>query len=293
MDILTDGLIKCGLPQEVCAPLAEKMEAYIKEIVLFNSAYNLTNTSDHDELVTRHILDSLAAYKEIAQLAGKIAGSSPTMTDAPGAAGEAGVAMTGAACDVGVEPAGAGAAGEASQLTFADIGSGGGLPGIPLAAAFMLAGAAGMGSSGRTAGGTAGTGRTGGSDDTAGANAGTPQIHWQLVERMEKRCAFLENCAAILGLKNVTVVNSEAERLPEAAYDLITFRAFRPLDKKMTKTLLRIVKGGGHLCAYKAKLSSIQEEMEGIKSQVPDYRIAPLSVPGLEDSERNLVIIRK
>ena len=231
MDILTDGLIKCGLPQEACAPLAEKMEAYIKEIVLFNSAYNLTNTSDHDELVTRHILDSLAAYKEIAQLAGKIAGSSPTMTGA-----------------------------EAAQLTFADIGSGGGLPGIPLAAAFML--------------------------------AGLP-VQWQLVERMEKRCAFLENCAAILGLKNVTVVNSEAERLPPESYDLITFRAFRPLDKKMTKTLLRIVRPSGHLCAYKAKLSSIQEEMEGIKSLVPDYRIAPLAVPGLEDSERNLVIITK
>ena len=296
MDILKDGLIKCGLPQQVIEALAEKMEAYIKEIVLFNSAYNLTNTSDHDELVTRHILDSLAAYKEIAQLA-------------------AGTAMTEAACDVGVEPAGAGA-GEAAQLTFADIGSGGGLPGIPLAAAFMLAGAAGMGGSGRTACGTAGTERTGGSDDTAGTDAGStasandgsvaagslgaaantaacPQIHWQLVERMEKRCAFLENCAAILGLKNVTVVNSEAERLPPEAYDLITFRAFRPLDKKMTKTLLRIVRPSGHLCAYKAKLASIQEEMEGIKSQVPDYRIAPLSVPGLEDSERNLVIRRK
>lgn len=253
MDILTDGLIKCGLPQEVCAPLSEKMEAYIKEIVLFNSAYNLTNTSDHDELVTRHILDSLAAYGEIAQLAGKIAGSSPTMTEA--------------ACDVGVEPAGAGAVGDGlaggpagKQLIFADIGSGGGLPGIPLAAAFML--------------------------------AGLP-VQWQLVERMEKRCAFLENCAAILGLKNVTVINSEAERLMPEAYDLITFRAFRPLDKKMTKTLLRIVRPSGHLCAYKAKLSSIQEEMEGIKSLVPDYRIAPLSVPGLEDSERNLVIIRK
>ncbi len=228
MDILTDGLIKCGLPQEACAPLAKKMEAYIKEIVLFNSAYNLTNTSDHDELVTRHILDSLVAYGEIAQLA---AGA-----------------------------AGAGAAGEEAQLTFADIGSGGGLPGIPLAAAFML--------------------------------AGSP-VQWQLVERMEKRCAFLENCAAILGLKNVTVVNSEAERLMPEAYDLITFRAFRPLDKKMTKTLLRIVRPSGHLCAYKAKLSSIQEEMEGIKSLVPDYRIAPLSVPGLEDSERNLVIITK
>ena len=110
---------------------------------------------------------------------------------------------------------------------------------------------------------------------------------------MEKRCAFLENCAAILGLKNITVVNSEAERVAEAAYDIITFRAFRPLDKKMTKTLLRIVKLDGYLCAYKAKLSSIKEEMDAIKMLVPSYEVEQLSVPGLEDSERNLVIIKK
>lgn len=214
---LIDGLKKCGIPETAAEPLAQKMEAYIKEIILFNSAYNLTNTSDRDELVVRHIFDSLAAW--------------PKLTDI---------------CNDGV---------------IADIGSGGGLPGIPLAAAFMA--------------------------------AGISNVRFELVERMEKRCAFLENCAAILGLKNVTVVNSEAERVEPEAYDLITFRAFRPLDKKMTKTLLRIVKSGGHLCAYKAKASSIKEEMDGISTIVPEYEVCPLAVPGLEDSERNLVIIKK
>ena len=120
-----------------------------------------------------------------------------------------------------------------------------------------------------------------------------PEHNFTLVERMEKRCAFLENCAAILGLKNVTVVNSEAEHLPQEAYNLITFRAFRPLDKKMAKTLLRIVKPQGYLCAYKAKLENIKEEMSAITSLVPDYEVQPLHVPGLEDSERNLVLIKK
>ena len=216
---LIEGLKKCGIPESAAEPLAQKMEAYIKEIILFNSAYNLTNTSDRDELVIRHIFDSLAAWPKIADLAGPAS-------------------------------------------VIADIGSGGGLPGIPLAAAFSLL------------------------PDFA-------SLRFELVERMEKRCAFLENCAAILGLKNVTVVNSEAERLPEAAYDLITFRAFRPLDKKMTKTLLRIVKPKGYLCAYKAKAASIKEEMDAIASLIPEYQVQPLNVPGLEDSERNLVIIRK
>ena len=217
---LIEGLKKCGIPETICADLAQKMEAYIKEIILFNSAYNLTNTSDRDELVVRHIFDSLVAWPKIAELAGK------------------------------------------GPVLLADIGSGGGLPGIPLAAAFSLF-------------------------------PDFSSLRFELVERMEKRCAFLENCAAIMGLKNVTVVNSEAERLPEAAYDLITFRAFRPLDKKMTKTLLRIVKPQGYLCAYKAKETSIKEEMTAITALVPDYEVQPLNVPGLEASERNLVIIRK
>ena len=224
VDII-DGLKKCGIYDAAVSALAEKMEAYIKEIILFNSAYNLTNTSDRDELVVRHIFDSLAAWPKISSTV--------------------------------VEPVETTAA---HSITIADIGSGGGLPGIPLAAAFVV--------------------------------SGYDNVKIELVERMEKRCAFLENCAAILGLKNVTVVNSEAERVDESAYDLITFRAFRPLDKKMTKTLLRIVKDSGVLCAYKAKAASIKEEMDGIKNLVPEYEVVPLNVPGLEDSERNLVIIR-
>ena len=61
----------------------------------------------------------------------------------------------------------------------------------------------------------------------------------------------------------------------------------------MTKTLLRIVKPEGYLCAYKAKQTSIKEEMDAIASLIPEYQVQPLNVPGLEDSERNLVIIRK
>lgn len=222
---MIEGFKKCGIPESIAEALAAKMEAYIKEITLFNSAYNLTNTSDRDELVVRHIFDSLVAWPKIAEL-----------------------------CSGGLT--------NEQSLVVADIGSGGGLPGIPLAAAFSL----------------------------------LPEfndVRFELVERMEKRCAFLENCAAILGLKNVTVVNSEAERLPQEAYNLITFRAFRPLDKKMAKTLLRIVKPQGYLCAYKAKLENIKEEMSAITGLVPDYEVQPLHVPGLEGSERNLVLIKK
>ena len=110
---------------------------------------------------------------------------------------------------------------------------------------------------------------------------------------MEKRCSFLENCCGLLGLTNCEVCNLQAEQVEPQSFDAITFRAFRPLDEKMTKTLLRMVKPGGVLFAYKAKLENIRTEMEGIKKLVNEYEVTPLIVPGLEDSERNMVTIKK
>ena len=215
-DLLQNGLKEFGFLDEEIPSLCQKMESYIKELILFNSAYNMTNTSEHDELVTRHILDSLSAAQNIKKIAEKIG----------------------------------------PDVKIADIGSGGGLPGIPLAAAF-------------------------------------PQFNFFLVERMAKRCAFLENCAAILGLKNVTVWNKEAEKVPAESFDISVFRAFRPLDEKMIKTLLSLTKTGGFLAAYKAKSENIKTEMDAINKIVPEYNVEKLFVPGLEDSERNLVIVKK
>lgn len=215
-ELLQKGLKEFGFLDDEIPSLCQKMESYIKELILFNSAYNLTNTSDHDELVTRHILDSLSAAQNIKKIAEKIG----------------------------------------PDVKIADIGSGGGLPGIPLAAAF-------------------------------------PQFNFFLVERMAKRCAFLENCAAILGLKNVTVWNKEAEKVPAESFDISVFRAFRPLDEKMIKTLLSLTKKGGFLAAYKAKSENIKIEMDAINKIVPEYNVEKLFVPGLEDSERNLVIVKK
>ena len=215
-ELLQNGLKEFGFLDEEIPSLCQKMESYIKELILFNSAYNLTNTRAHDKPVTRHLLDSLSAAQNIKKIAEKIG----------------------------------------PDVKIADIGSGGGLPGIPLAAAF-------------------------------------PQFNFFLVERMAKRCAFLENCAAILGLKNVTVWNKEAEKVPAESFDISVFRAFRPLDEKMIKTLLSLTKTGGFLAAYKAKSENIKTEMDAINKIVPEYNVEKLFVPGLEDSERNLVIVKK
>ena len=217
---LVQGLQKLNFPQEQIERLAPLMESYISELLLFNSAYNLVNTNDREEIAVRHILDSLSAARHIKALADERA------------------------------------------ATIADIGSGGGLPGIPLAAAL-------------------------------------PQYNFALVERMSKRCAFLENASAILGLKNVVVKNLELEKTPAASFDIATFRAFRPLDNKMLKSLLAVLKPGGFLAAYKARSSKILEEMGALGYVPQDYKTIALEVPFLtdtnseDDRERNLVVISK
>ena len=222
MNFLEEGLAKLDFSKTQIERLAPLMEKYANEILLFNSAYNLVKASGRDEIFVRHILDSLSAAQEICRLAKK-------------------VSM------------------ENEKITIADIGSGGGLPGIPLAAAL-------------------------------------PQFDFVLVERMSKRCAFLENVRALLGLENVRIENSELEKIPPESFEIATFRAFRPLEKKMLANLLAVLKKGGALAAYKAKKKNIVEEMR--LANCDAYNVIPLNVPFLTDSdaeerERNLLVIEK
>lgn len=214
--------------------LESKMETYISALLEYNAKFDLINADTHDEVAIRHILDSLSALPEIcSQISQRFSSV--------------------------IEPV---ETTQKSNLLFADIGSGAGLPGIPLAAAL-------------------------------------PDFKFVLIERMTKRCGFLNHCAEILNLKNVSVEENQAERLEQNRFDMCVFRAFRPLDKKMAKVLLRILKPEGFLAAYKAKREKIVEEMENLP-QKPKYKIMPLKVPFLtensgneDERERNLVIIQK
>lgn len=217
-DILNEGLSELGFAQSSIPLFAQKLGMYIKELQLFNSAYNLVNTSGFEELAIRHVFDSLAAHDIINSLA-------------------AGIRSEDGIC-------------------VGDIGSGGGLPGIPLAVVF-------------------------------------PQFRFTLVERMDRRCAFLENCAAMLGLQNLTVQKSEAEKIPRESFDIAVFRALKPLDARFAKTLLSLIKKGGYLAAYKAKKTNIENEMNAIRSVIADYTVTEVRVPFMKDAERNIVVVKK
>ena len=79
----------------------QQLESYIQEILEFNKSYNLMKADSADELAVNHILDSLSAVSHIKNLIKEIC-----------------------------EKKGS------SVLDIADIGSGGGCPGIPLSIAF-------------------------------------------------------------------------------------------------------------------------------------------------------------
>ena len=262
MNYLHEGLVQLGFDKDDFygishLPLDQiefKMDLYIKALQEYNAKFDLINTDDYDQIVIRHILDSLSGAPLLAK---QISEKCQSNTGSTGHTGHGRPATP--PCD-GSEASVKG--GNTGSITTADLGSGAGLPGIPLSAVF-------------------------------------PQFNFVLVERMSKRCNFLEHCARLLQLKNVTVEENQAERLEQNRFDFCVFRAFRPLEKKMTHVLRRILKDGGKLLAYKAKAAKIEEEMTALGKNMPAYKVESLVVPFLtensqdEERERNLVIIDK
>ena len=225
MDTQNTELLQAGLTalhiEDRQGKLIDMLTHYIRELETFNAAFNLIKVQNTQELIIKHILDSLAPWEVLAR-----------QLDSHQTEG---------------------------TFTIADIGSGAGLPGIPLACLFLV---------------------------------NKPNIEFTLIERMHKRCAVLENVQAMLGLTNTTVLESEAERAPSDYFDIAVFRAFRPLDRTMLAALQKRIRSTGILAAYKGKLTAIEEEMYALGDHKPDYQVIPVQTP-FYDAERNLVIIPK
>lgn len=110
--------------------------------------------------------------------------------------------------------------------TLIDVGSGAGLPGIPLAIA-------------------------------------RPDLKITLIEPLLKRSTYLNEVVDLLGLDNVTVIRGRAEEGPVKkavkGSDIVTSRAVAPLGK-LAKWSLPLVRKGGEMIALKG--SSVHEELE-------------------------------
>jgi len=125
---------------------------------------------------------------------------------------------------------------------IADVGSGAGLPGIPLAIVL-------------------------------------PDSEFTLIERKGRRSGFLRNTLTALsainrsGLSKVTVEEQEMEKVPARRFTLVTFRAFKPLEPKILKKLFRLCAEGGMLAAYKGREARSRRKWRSLndKCQVKLY----------------------
>ena len=196
---------------------------YIREIELFNQAYGLVGTHKNEELVIKHILDSIAPLGIICRLLETVNSNK-------------------------------------NALQIADAGSGAGLPGIPLAIAL-------------------------------------PDCHFTLIERMGRRAGFLWNTKAVLGLSNITVEEAELEKTAagmdaDGRFSLVTFRAFKPLEPKLMKTLFNTCAKEGIIAAYKGRRDKIEKEiLQFMTNKKYNCEIFHYNVPFLSE-ERNLLVIK-
>ena len=122
---------------------------------------------------------------------------------------------------------------------LADVGSGAGFPGLPLA---ILR------------------------DD----------IQVTLIEPTAKRCQFLSDVIQKLGLTNVWVVNDRAENLPctRENYDVVTARAVAPLPV-LLELCVPLVKVGGLMIAMKGQKAL--EELEEAKTAIKLLHLSLIS----------------
>ncbi|MEN2738634.1 16S rRNA (guanine(527)-N(7))-methyltransferase RsmG [Microbacterium sp. X-17] len=125
-----------------------------------------------------------------------------------------------------------------------DVGSGAGLPGIPLAIA-------------------------------------RPDVEWVLIEPMERRTTWLREQAGALGLDNVEVVRGRAEDWSEGpVLDAVTARAVSAL-KGLLPVVAPLVRDGGELVLLKG--ASAPAEVDAARKQIRALGLTDVRVETIGD----------
>jgi len=136
---------------------------------------------------------------------------------------------------------------------IADVGSGAGLPGIPLAIA-------------------------------------RPDLEFLLLDSVGKKTRFMTHAVGRIGLDNVRIARSRAEDYAgEVGFDTVVSRAFASLAD-FTRLAGGLCAPGGRLVAMKGRLK--QDELARLAPDWRIVETRPLAVPGTERA-RHLVVMQR
>jgi 16S rRNA (guanine527-N7)-methyltransferase len=202
LDKLAEGL--AALELDLSDHVQHQLINFLHLLVKWNRAYNLTAVRQPEQMVTRHLLDSLVIGPYI------------------------------------------------QGPRILDVGTGAGLPGIPLALAY-------------------------------------PNCQFTLLDSSGKKIRFVTQAVAELGLVNVDVVQSRVEAYqPASRFDTVTARAYSSIEELVKQTAHLLADGGQYLIMKGAYPVA---EVEAMPAGYHLEAIHQLQVPRL-DAQRHLLVVR-
>ena len=200
---LESGLDALGVAVSTSA--RSSLLEYCELLIKWNKTFNLTSVDDPEQMISLHLLDSLAVLPFL-----------------PGG-------------------------------RVLDVGTGAGLPGIPLAIA-------------------------------------RPEQKFVLLDSNGKKTRFLVQASGQLGLENVEVVNQRVELYQaHELFDVIISRAFSSLGQFLS-ACNHLLSPGGQFLAMKGKLP--EDELHDLPDGFQLESSVELKIPGLE-AERRLLMLRR
>jgi 16S rRNA (guanine527-N7)-methyltransferase len=197
------GVLAAGL--NLSDAVQQKLLDYLALIQKWNKVHNLTAVRDPDEMVTLHLLDSLAVLPFI------------------------------------------------QAKTLLDVGSGAGLPGIPLAICL-------------------------------------PELKVTVIDSSQKKASFMRQAKAELGIDNLEVLCGRVEEVRrDEKFDVVISRAFSDLCLFVNLTK-HLCKATGTWLAMKGVFPEAELKELAEKLNLTPSKAEVLKVPGL-DAQRHLVFL--